>query len=82
MVMRASGGQLGGPNDIYDLWTSRRTANENNEDARTIDKRFRGHYKSHIANFWTSLEPSQVSQIQALLCSVSPIHVNKHKSNK
>lgn len=50
----------GVPTDIYQLWTSADSFNENKTEALTVNSSFRGHYKNRFVQNWQTTKPKEV----------------------
>ena len=46
--------------DIYQLWTSADSFNENKTEALNISSSFRGHYKNRFVQNWQTTKPKEV----------------------
>jgi len=48
--------------DVYHLWTSADSLNEDNEDVLTVSSDFPGHYKNRLVQNWQMTNPKQVGK--------------------
>jgi len=46
--------------DIYQLWTSANSLNENKTEALNINSSFKGHYKNRFVQNWQTANPMEV----------------------
>ena len=54
-------GVSGVPGDLWHLWSTTATANENVTQAQYLTNQYRGHYKPQIANEWDVCQFERVS---------------------
>ena len=50
----------GVPADIYQLWKSADSLNENETEALNINSSFKGHYKNRFVLNWQTVHPKEV----------------------
>jgi len=46
--------------DIYQLWTSAETLNENKTEALNVNSSFKAHYKNRFVQNWQTVSPRKV----------------------
>ena len=46
--------------DIYQLWMSADSLNENNSDALNVNSSFKAHYKNRFVPNWQTVSPREV----------------------
>jgi len=46
--------------DIYQLWTSAETLNENKTEALNVNSSFKAHYKNRFVQNWQTVNPPEV----------------------
>ena len=46
--------------DIYQLWTSADSLNENKTEALNVKSSFKGHYKNRFVQNWQTANPKEV----------------------
>ena len=46
--------------DIYQLWTSADSLNENKTEALNVNSSFKGHYKNRFVQNWQTTNPKEV----------------------
>ena len=47
--------------DIYQLWTSAESLNENKTDALNVNSLFKRHYKNRFVQNWDATNPKEVA---------------------
>ena len=48
------------PADIYQLWTSANSFNENKSEALAVNSSFKGHYKNRFVQNWQTTKHKEV----------------------
>ena len=51
--------------DVYHLWTSADSLNEDNEGVLTVSSDFPGHYKNRLVQNWQMTNPKQVGFLKS-----------------
>ena len=46
--------------DIYQLWLSEDSLNENKAETLNVGSLFKGHYKNHLVQNWQTANPNEV----------------------
>ena len=52
--------------DIYQLWKSADSLNENKTEALNVDSLFKGHYKNRLLQNWQTANPKEVGMASEL----------------
>ena len=60
-------GVAGVPGDLYNLWSTSRTENQNVPEAIYLTSTYPGHYKPDLSNYWSSLCIDKVAYSVILL---------------